>query len=366
MSGTNTGHASPSNDGLNGRATERPTRIAAAAPAADNSPRPAPSRGGPLPSDGLGHPPASAALGSLNGSAALGGLNGSAAWGGPDGSARHGGGLRVLPQQQRQTDWWRPRPEQNVPRQLRGKVAVVTGAASSLGLGLCQVLLDEGMTVVLGDMDGRAVARAATALAGDGGNVAYQETNVCLLEEVEALRDAALARFGAVHVVCNAAGYGVLQGFLDHSSSVWSNIFDLNVRGVVNGVRAFLPLMEEQDEGHLSSTASQSGLSGDAYAAAYNGSQFAIIGIMESLALELVNEGSAVTTSVLCPTTDDTEVERGLPALDAARAAVEQMKEGRFWLFTHREQTERLMQERLTAMLEDGRLPKADHQIRLT
>jgi len=269
-------------------------------------------------------------------------------------------GVDDKPVRPRDSDWWRPRPEKAAPRELRGKVAVVTGAASSLGLGLCHALLDQGMTVVLGDADGRAIAQSAAAFADAGANVAYHETNVCLLEDVEALRDAALARFGAVHLLCNTAGYGVLQGFLDHSSTLWSNVFDLNVRGVVNGLRAFLPVMQEQDEGHLSSTASQGGLSGEAYLAAYAGSQFAIVGIMESLALELAGEESAVTTSILCPAADDIKLEPGPPALTAAREAVRQMMDGRFWLLTNREETEQLLRNRLDALLLDGGLAQTN------
>jgi NAD(P)-dependent dehydrogenase (short-subunit alcohol dehydrogenase family) len=260
-------------------------------------------------------------------------------------------------------DWWRPRPERCVPRHLTGNVAVVTGASRGFGLEVSRVLLAEGMKVVLGDLDGREVAAAATGLAAAGAEVAYEEVNPCILDDVEALRDAALATFGSVDLWCHAGGYGVRQGFLDHTSSLWSDTFDLNVRSLVNGLRAFLPMMVEQDEGHVMAVAAQDSIAGEPYLAAYAACQLAIVAIMESVARERAAESSAVTASVVCTGPVDPESEVSGP--HEAREAVKQMKSGRFWVLPQRERTEQLFRHRLEALLDGGRLADLQHTTRL-
>jgi NAD(P)-dependent dehydrogenase (short-subunit alcohol dehydrogenase family) len=261
-------------------------------------------------------------------------------------------------------DWWKPRPERCVPRHLTGKVAVVTGASRGLGLEICRALLSEGMKVVLGDFNGRETARAAAELASHGAEVAYEEANPCILDDLEALRDAALTTFGSVDLWCNAGGYGVRQRFLDHTSSLWSDTFDLNVRSTVNGLRAFLPMMIEQDEGHVMATAAQDTISGQPYLAAYGASQLAIIAIMESVARELAVEGSAVTASIILTVPGDLQQNTTDP--NDAREAIAQMKNGRFWVLPQPDSIEQVFRDRLDALLDGGRLANLQQAIRRT
>src|SRR5436305_1770643 len=147
-------------------------------------------------------------------------------------------------------------------KQVRGKVAVVTGGAGGIGRALIERFTDEGMKVVLADLVPDAVERTADELRAQGREVLGVVTDVTSLDSVEALRDATLAEFGAVHVVCNNAGIGSgSEGQIwEHHVNDWRWSLDVNVMGVVNGINAFVPVMLEQDvEGHVVNTTSGNG-----------------------------------------------------------------------------------------------------------
>jgi NAD(P)-dependent dehydrogenase (short-subunit alcohol dehydrogenase family) len=138
-----------------------------------------------------------------------------------------------------------------------GRVAVVTGAASGIGLGLAQRFAAEGLHVVMADVEEPALAKAAASIAESGASVLPVTTDVADLPAVEALRDAALSRFGAVHVVCNNAGVGGSHGPLwECPPGEWDWVFGVNLTGVMNGVRTFMPVLLGQDAGHLVNTSS--------------------------------------------------------------------------------------------------------------
>ncbi len=133
--------------------------------------------------------------------------------------------------------------------------------------------------------------------------------------DVEALRDAALKEFGAVHVIFNNAG--VAGGStIGTPKKIWDWVMSVNLDGVVNGMNAFIPLFLEQNEGHVVNTASEAGLVGVAGMGPYNASKFAVVGISESLFHELANTGKNVHVSVLCPNFVRTRIfesERNMP-----------------------------------------------------
>jgi NAD(P)-dependent dehydrogenase (short-subunit alcohol dehydrogenase family) len=138
-----------------------------------------------------------------------------------------------------------------------GRVAVVTGAASGIGFGLAERFAAEGMHVVLADVEEPALTKAATALAGSGASVLPVVTDVASLAAVETLRDAALSAFGAVHVVCNNAGVGGPHGPLwECPPGEWDWVLGVNLNGIMNGVRAFMPVLLAQDTGHMMNTSS--------------------------------------------------------------------------------------------------------------
>ena len=183
-----------------------------------------------------------------------------------------------------------------------GRVAVVTGAASGIGFGLAERFAAERMHVVMADVEEPALAKAAATLAESGASVLPVVTDVADLSAVEALRDAALSQFGAVHVVCNNAGVGGPHGPLwECPPGEWDWVLGVNLNGVMNGVRAFMPVLLSQDTGHLVNTSSIFG----AFAGTlgpYGVSKHAVTALTETLYFNLKSQGIAhVGVSVLCP-----------------------------------------------------------------
>ncbi|HMQ26302.1 MAG TPA: SDR family NAD(P)-dependent oxidoreductase [Acidimicrobiales bacterium] len=267
--------------------------------------------------------------------------------------------------------------------ELDGKVAVVTGAASGIGRALSERCLAEGMSVVLADIEGDKVRSVAAALASAGGAVHAVEMDVADSDQVEALRDEAVATFGTVHLLANNAGVGSPRPNVSTSPALWRWITGVNLLGVAYGVSAFAPLMVDQGEGHIVNTASEAGLTPSPILGAYHATKYAVVGLSESLALEL--NGTGVGVSCLCPELVDTLVfestrnappELGLgdpppvdihqveqwmqtvamdPA-DVAAQVVYAVKAGRFWVLTHQSTLDRV--KRRNADLEAGRVPK--------
>ena len=144
-------------------------------------------------------------------------------------------------------------------RNLAGKTAVVTGAASGIGLALSRCLGADGMRVMLADVEEPALAAAADCLAGEGIEVATKVTDVSQAESVDALASATLERFGAVHVVCNNAGVSRGGPSWQIPLPVWNWMVGVNMFGVIHGIRSFVPHLIAQGEGHVVNTASVGG-----------------------------------------------------------------------------------------------------------
>jgi NAD(P)-dependent dehydrogenase (short-subunit alcohol dehydrogenase family) len=183
-----------------------------------------------------------------------------------------------------------------------GRVAVVTGAASGIGFGLAERFAAEGMHVVLADVEEPALAKAATALAESGASVLPVVTDVASLAAVETLRDAALSAFGAVHVVCNNAGVGGPHGPLwECPPGEWDWVLGVNLNGIMNGVRAFMPVLLAQDTGHMTNTSSIFGVFAGALGP-YGVSKHGVTALTETLHFNLKSLGvTHVGVSVLCP-----------------------------------------------------------------
>jgi NAD(P)-dependent dehydrogenase (short-subunit alcohol dehydrogenase family) len=182
-----------------------------------------------------------------------------------------------------------------------GRVAVVTGGASGIGLALSRRFAAEGMRVVLADLDEEALDKAVAGLRESGATAIAIATDVSDPAAVQRLADGAVAEYGAVHVVCNNAGVAVAGPFAELSLERWRWALEVNLWGVIHGVRAFLPLLLAQDDGHIVNTASSAGLSGSAFMGPYCTTKFAVVGLSESLWHELAQLKSQVSVSVLCP-----------------------------------------------------------------
>ncbi len=255
-----------------------------------------------------------------------------------------------------------------------GKVAVVTGAASGIGFAMAQRFAAEGMAVVLADIEADALEAAAASVAQAGHDVLAVPTDVSDPEAVDALADAAFARFDAVHLLCNNAGVTGASGGAEWEKplSDWNWVLGVNFYGVVHGVRSFMPRLLEQGEGHVVNTASVAGLLPIPFMGPYTVSKHAVVGFSEALFHELAMLGGAVGVSVLCPGFVHTRladslrarperfggpaevtpgvdlvldlargmVEGGSAPADVAGAVVDAVQAKRFWILTHEEYLE--------------------------
>jgi NAD(P)-dependent dehydrogenase (short-subunit alcohol dehydrogenase family) len=197
-----------------------------------------------------------------------------------------------------------------------GKVAVVTGAASGIGLALAERFARAGLDMVLADVEETALRAAAQKVAGLGARTLAVPTDVSDEAAVRALAAASVDRFGAVHVVCNNAGVASHADPWFGPVSAWRWVLGVNLWGVIHGVRAFLPLLAAQGEGHIVNTASAAGLI-PATSPPYDAAKHAVVAISEDLYKAIRVAGLPVGVSVLCPgwvRTGIADAERNWPA----------------------------------------------------
>jgi NAD(P)-dependent dehydrogenase (short-subunit alcohol dehydrogenase family) len=209
-------------------------------------------------------------------------------------------------------------------QQLRGRVAVVTGAASGIGRALAGRFARDGMKLVLADIEAAPLAAAGDELRAAGADVMAEPVDVADAARVEALAEAAYRRFGAVHLLCNNAGVAAAAlrtPAWETRLEDWHWTIGVNLMGVVHGIRAFVPrMLAGGDEGHVVNTASVAGLltgSGPYFA-----SKHGVVSISEGLYKDLKAAGAKVSASVLCPGVIRTailEAERNRPPEQGAR-----------------------------------------------
>lgn len=197
-----------------------------------------------------------------------------------------------------------------------GKVAVVTGAASGIGLALADRFAASGLNVVLADVDEAGLDAAASSIGSRGVEVLAVPTDVSDEAAVQALAAATLERFGAAHVVCNNAGVASQADPWFGPLSTWQWVLNVNLWSVIYGVRAFLPTLIGQGEGHVVNTASMAGLI-PGFSPAYDASKHAVVAITEDLYTMLSMTGLPIGVSVLCPgwvRTNILDADRNWPA----------------------------------------------------
>jgi NAD(P)-dependent dehydrogenase (short-subunit alcohol dehydrogenase family) len=245
----------------------------------------------------------------------------------------------------------------------RGKVAVVTGGASGIGYAVAARAADEGMTVVLADVDEPKLDRAAASLRGRGAAVQPIWVDVADRESVQKLAARVQAQAGDVWLLVNNAGVYLSAPFVEMPIAQWEFVIGVNLWGVVHCLQAFLPGMLARDSGYVVNTSSIDGLVTVRNATSYVAAKHAVTALSETLFRELQEAGSAVGVGLLCPAAVDTDIlrsaqhwpgrlgpapavtPRDYPPLDdvmqpqqVADILFAGLAERRFWILTHPEQ----------------------------
>jgi NAD(P)-dependent dehydrogenase (short-subunit alcohol dehydrogenase family) len=276
-------------------------------------------------------------------------------------------------------------------KDFQDKVAVITGAASGIGRALAGKSAQEGMKVVLADVEELALKQAEEELKASGAEVLAVPTDVSQAADVEKLAQQAFATYGAVHLLCNNAGVSGGTTLWESSLADWQWVLGVNLWGVIHGIHFFVPRMLAQDsEGHIVNTASAAGLISSARLGIYKVSKHGVVTLSETLALELAARGTKLKASVLCPGFVNTRildaernrpqalqnepeeqqmspemstmlnvgrqlVQAGMAPSQVAEMVFEAIRQEKFYIFTHKT-TKQLVQVRMEDILQE-RMP---------
>ncbi len=267
---------------------------------------------------------------------------------------------------------------------LNDRVAVVTGAASGIGLATATRFAQEGMKVVLADIERNALDAAVSTLQKAGHDVIGVYTDVTRREQIQALADKTIATYGKVNVVHNNAGVvraGTLEELTDED---WQWVLGVDLWSVIYGLNIFLPLVKQAGEGHFINTSSSAGLQAAATIGPYCVAKSGVVALTETLKLELDQVNSPIGASVLCPGAVQTKicesgrnrdatgigaadesatdqaftemsgpiVDAGIPPATVAEMIVAAIRNDDFWIFPHPD-WKTVMQQRAAAMSEN-------------
>jgi NAD(P)-dependent dehydrogenase (short-subunit alcohol dehydrogenase family) len=205
-----------------------------------------------------------------------------------------------------------------------GRTAVVTGAASGIGRALADACADEGMNVVLADVEADSLRAARDEIERAGGNAIGVVTDVTQPDALRELADRTLEVYGGVHLLCNNAGVFAAGGPVwETPLSDFDWQFAVNVMGIVHGLRTFVPILLDQAEpAHIVNTASMAAVTTSPLSAGYFASKHAALSLSETLYHELTQRGAPIGVSVLCPELVDTRIghaERNRPGVFARK-----------------------------------------------
>lgn len=273
-------------------------------------------------------------------------------------------------------------------KEFRDKVAVITGAASGIGRGLAERCAEEGMKVVLADIEEEALAQAEKELKMAGASVLAVLADVSKAGDIESLARKTLDTFGAIHLLCNNAGVSVFTTIWESTIADWKWVIDVNLWGVIHAVRTFVPVMLEQDtECHIINTASASGLISSPSLGVYKVTKHGVVTLSETLSHELAQRGAKIKVSVLCPgfvstrvmdskrnrpaelrddTTEEVSAESrageqalresvslGMSPQQVADCVFTAIREGKFYIITDSEQWKPWVQRRMEDILQE-------------
>lgn len=236
---------------------------------------------------------------------------------------------------------------------LGGRTAVVTGAAGGIGLAVTEALVAEGMRVLMADVDGAALAVQATRLAEAGAQVHAATVDVRDPDAVADVAEVAVRRFGGLHVAVNNAGIVVRGNSWELSLDDWRRVVDVDLWGVVHGVRSFVPhILATGDEGHVVNVASMAAVHARAQLGPYTVAKHGVLGLSDVLRAELDAIGAPVGVSVVLPGLVRTGmVPIGtVPASAVAANVVDAIRHGRAYVYTDDHHSDEV-ETRLTAIL---------------
>jgi NAD(P)-dependent dehydrogenase (short-subunit alcohol dehydrogenase family) len=275
-------------------------------------------------------------------------------------------------------------------KDFAGRIAVITGGASGIGLGMSRAFAARGMKLVIADLDEEKLDSVVKEFTSRGAQAVGEVCDVSKLEAVESLAEKALKNFGAVHVACNNAGVCLPTSARNMKLDDWRWIIDVDLWGAIYGVKVFLPLIEEAGEGHISATSSVAGLISGQMMGAYSIAKHGVVALMTATERELRSKKSKVSASVLCPGMINTNISsnsigyrprKRKPMFDGARSAkltsdiqasleagmqanevgelmVSAIEQNKFWVLTHPWWSE-VLQEQIDAMVGDQTLTAA-------
>jgi NAD(P)-dependent dehydrogenase (short-subunit alcohol dehydrogenase family) len=272
---------------------------------------------------------------------------------------------------------------------VSGKTAVVTGAASGMGLAMARSFAEAGMAVVMADIERGRLDAAVAEMTSAGHRAIGVPTDVSDEAQVQALARAAIDEFGSVHVVANNAGVGIGGAVDEMSLDDWKWVIDVDLWSVIYGVRTFLPILKAQGEGHITATSSMAGLVSGPVLGAYHVAKHGVVALMDTVRIELKIAHSPVRASVLCPGPIDTdittsarnrpaglaehrssdleekfwnnltrELSHGMDPADVGELVLDAVRNERFWILTHPNEFLPLVERRVAAI-------KADHAHRM-
>lgn len=185
---------------------------------------------------------------------------------------------------------------------FHGKVAVITGAASGIGRALAEQCVQEGMKVVLADVEEQALRQTSRDLAAQGAETLAVQTDVSQAGDVERLAQIAFETYSAVHLLFNNAGVGAGKSAWESTLADWEWVLGVNLYGVIHGIRSFVPrMLESEARGYIVNTASMAGLTSSPGLSVYMASKHAVVSLTETLYHELTLRGANIGVSVLCP-----------------------------------------------------------------
>lgn len=194
---------------------------------------------------------------------------------------------------------------------LNDKIAIVTGAASGIGLATAKGLAEAGATVVLADIADERGEQAAAELRKAGLQVEYERCDVTDDASVAAFRDAVYARHDHVDIVANVAGWGKIQPFLENDKDFMTKVVELNFMGTVRISQAFLPKMVERKTGKVVNVSSDAGRVGSLGETVYSGAKGGVIAFTKALAREMARYN--ITANTVCPGPTDTPLLQAVP-----------------------------------------------------